>query len=493
MLYFRMILTMLVNLYTSRIVLNTLGVEDFGIYTVVGGVVAMFGFLNGAMSSATQRFLSFELGRGDLVQLRRTFNATLIIHIGIAVLLLVLAESLGLWFVKNYLVLPASRMQAALWVYHFSVLSFVVAIVQLPYHAVIIARERMNVYAYVSILEVSLKLLVVFMLTWMAFDKLSLYGVLIFAVTLLIAAIYILYSRYHFGETKFEVVKDKKLYTTLISYSGWNMFGNIAAVAKIQGVSIILNLFFGPVVNAARGIAIQVQNAVQAFVLNFQMAVNPQIIKSYAAGHRAYMTELIIRSSKFSFYLLFMLSLPIVLEVDQLLKLWLKTVPDYSAIFTVLILAVILIDSVSGPLMTAIQASGKIKVYQVVVGSLLLLILPLSYLFLKAGYSPEITLYINIVISILALAVRLFIVGKLLDFPVWGFIHEVVLRNTAIVVLSLSLPLFLRSQMDANYLRLLLVAAVAPIWSGLLIYLIGLRKSEKELLGRAVKKVFRRK
>ncbi len=226
---------------------------------------------------------------------------------------------------------------------------------------------------------------------------------------------------------------------------------------------------------------------------NFQMAVNPQIIKSYAAEERAYMTELIIRSSKFSFYLLFLLSLPIVLEVDQILQLWLKKVPEYSSLFTVLILVVVLIDSVSGPLMTAIQATGKIKVYQVVVGSLLILILPVSYLFLKAGYSPEITLYVNIVVSLIALAVRLFIVWKLLDFPVKGFIREIVLKNAVIVAISLSLPLFLRSVMDAGYLRLLVLTAVSLVWSAALIYIIGLCKSEKELVWRAVKKIIKRK
>jgi len=274
-----MILTMLVSLYTSRVILNTLGVEDYGIYNVVGGVVTMFAFFNSAMSSATQRFLSYEIG----------------------------TETVGLWFVKNYLVIPPDRLQAAIWVYHFSVLSFMVSIIQVPYNATIIAHERMNVYAYVSIIEVILKLLIVFMLLWITFDKLILYGILHFGVVLLIAVIYRIYTRRNFEETKFEVVRDKKLYKTLISYSGWNLFGNIAAVAKGQGINIILNMFFGPVVNAARGIAMQVQGAVNSFVGNFQMAVNPQIIKSYAADEKGYMSSLVIRSSKFSFYLLYIL------------------------------------------------------------------------------------------------------------------------------------------------------------------------------------------
>lgn len=489
MLYFRMILTMLVSLYTSRIILNTLGVEDYGIYNVVGGVVAMFAFFNSAMSSATQRFLSYEIGKGDSVQLRKIFNATQIIHIGIAVLIFILAETIGLWFVKTYLVIPVERMEAAIWVFHFSVLTFMVSIMQVPYNATIIAHERMNVYAYASILEVTLKLLIVFMLTWITYDKLKLYGVLQFLVVCIIATIYRIYTRKNFEESKFEVVKDKKLYKTLISYSGWNLFGNIAGVAQGQGVNIILNIFFGPVVNAARGIAVQVEGAVNSFVTNFQMAVNPQIIKSYAANESEYMTSLIIRSSKFSFYLLFLLSLPIILEVDQILKLWLRNVPSYAPIFTVLILVVILITSISGPLKIAVQATGKIAVYQAVIGTLLFMTLPISYYFLKLGYPPEVTLYITIVIEILALIFRFFFLKKIINFPVARFIKDVVIRNIIIVLLSVSLPLFLRKALDESFWRLFFVVCVALIWNAIVIYFVGLNKSEKMIVQKTVQKV----
>lgn len=488
-----MTLTMLVTLYTSRVILNTLGIEDYGIYNVVGGVVFMFSFFNSAMSSATQRFLSYEIGKRDFVQLRKTFNATQVIHIGIAVLIFILAETIGLWFVKTYLVIPTERLNAAIWVYHFSVLSFMVSIIQVPYNAIIIAHERMNVYAYVSILEVTLKLLIVFMLTWLSYDKLKLYGILYFSIVSIIAAIYRIYTRKNFKESKFEFVKDDKLYKTLISYSGWNLFGNIAAVAKGQGVNILLNLFYGPVVNAARGIATQVEGAVNSFVSNFQIAVNPQIIKSYAAEQKEYMTSLVIRSSKFSFYLLFLLSLPIILEVDQILKLWLKTVPQYSSIFTILVLVIILIDCVSGPLMTAIQATGKIKVYQTVVGSLLILILPISYILLEQGYSPEITLYVNIIISIIALSFRLYLVWKLLEFPILRFIQEIILKNAIIVLLSLSLPLFIRNLMDENLMRLIVIIIVTLIWNTIIIYSLGLHKSEKKIVIKGIKKILKRK
>ncbi len=481
MLYFRMILTMLVSLYTSRVVLNTLGVVDYGTYNVVGGVVTMFGFFNGSMVSATQRFLSFELGRNDNIQLRRTFNATLIIHSVIALIVFVLAETLGLWFLNNYLNIPAVRMEASRWVYHFSVLSFMVTIIQVPYNAVIIARERMSVYAYMSILEVILKLIIVFMLTWITFDKLKLYGILLFAVSFIVAFIYRIYSQKQFDETHFELVKDKGLYTTLINYSGWNLFGNIAAVAKGQGVSIILNIFFGTVVNAAQGVSIQIYAAVNSFVRNFQMASNPQIIKSYAADNKESMINLVIRTSKFSFYLLFILTLPVMLEIDYILNLWLKIVPEYTAIFTILILINALIDSVSGPLMTTIQATGKIKVYQSIVGVLLILILPISYFFFKAGYSPVSTFIVSITIATIALFLRLLITKiQISEFPISRFLSEVLLRNFPIIVITAFIPWLFKVNFQPGMIRLFFVTLISLTISFFTIYIIGFNRDEKK-------------
>jgi O-antigen/teichoic acid export membrane protein len=485
-----MILTMIVSLYTSRVILNTLGVEDYGIYNVVGGVVTMFAFFNSAMSSATQRFLSFEIGKGDFVQLRKTFNATQIIHIGIAVLIFILAETVGLWFVKTYLVIPPERLQSAIWVYHFSVLSFMVSIIQVPYNATIIAHERMNVYAYVSIIEVSLKLLIVFMLTWITYDKLKLYGILHFGVVFIIAAIYRVYTRSNFEESKFELVKDQKLYKTLISYSGWSLFGNIAGVAQGQGVNIILNFFFGPVLNAARGIAIQVQSALQAFVSNFQIAVNPQIIKYYSADNKDYLLSLVIRSSKLSFYLFFSLSLPILLEVDLILKLWLNIVPDFAVIFTKLVLISILISCISGPLQTLVQATGKIRNYQIIISFLLLLILPLSYIFLKNGYPPEITLYITIVIELFALLFRLLLLKKLINFPLFIYLKEVLAKNILIVILALLLTTPFVIYFESSNIRLVFMFLFSLCVNFTLIYHIGLVKNERNFIKNFFRKFF---
>jgi O-antigen/teichoic acid export membrane protein len=288
------------------------------------------------------------------------------------------------------------------------------------------------------------------------------------------------------------VVNDKKLYKTLISFSGWSLFGNLAGVAQGQGLNILLNIFFGPVVNAARGIAYQVQSAVQGFVTNFQMAVNPQIIKSYAADDKEYMISLIIRSSKFSFYLLFLLSLPIMLEIDQILKLWLKIVPEYAPVFTVLVLIIILITCVSEPLKIAVQATGKIKMYQAVIGTLLLLTLPVSYIFLKLGYRPEIVLYITIVIEVIALFFRFYFLKRLISFPVLRFVKEIILKNILIVILSLTLPLLIRDTMDENNIRLIVVIFVSLTWNTLVMYIIGLSRSEKQFVLKGINRILKR-
>lgn len=490
MLYFRMILTMLVSLYTSRVVLNTLGVEDYGIYSVVGSAVTMFGLVNGAMTSATQRFLTFDIGRIDHVQLRKTFNATQIIHIGMALLIFILAETIGLWFINNKLNLPEGRMEAARWVYHFSVLSFIFTVIQSPYSALIIAREKMSVYAYLSILEVLLKLFIVFLLAYLSFDKLQLYSILIFVVSLIITAFYRIYSRIHFEETKFLFVKDKPLYKTLTSYSFWNLFGAASLVAKSQGVGIILNIFFGTIVNAALGVANQVSGTVTSFVNNFQMASNPQIIKSYATDEKEYMFNLVIRTSKFSFFLLFILTLPVILEIEYILKFWLKLVPEYTAIFTILILINALIDSVSRSLMAAVTATGKIRVYQLVIGGLSLLILPISYLFFKFGYPPRSIFIVSICIAVVAFAGRLFFVKKQIpEFSIRQFIQEVLIRSIPVVLLSILIPWLIVSNMDSGFFRLILVMLTSCSISIITMYSVGLKNNEKLFIKNAIVKV----
>ncbi|MGL5682626.1 MAG: MATE family efflux transporter [Marinifilaceae bacterium] len=481
MLYFRMLLTMAVTLYTSRVVLNALGVEDYGIYNVVGGVVTMLSFLNAAMSSGTQRYLSFAMGKGDLLQLRKVFSASLSIHIIIAVIILILAETVGLWFLNTQLTIPYEKMTAANWVYQFSILTFMVSVTQVPYNAAIIANERMSAYAYVSIIEVLLKLLIVYLLVALPFNKLELYSVLMFTVSFIIAMTYRIYCLRHFAETHYRFAYDKSLWKELASYAGWNLWGNLAAVGFTQGINILLNIFFGPTVNAARAIAYQVSGAIMQFVGNFQLAVNPQITKNYANGNQDEMTKLIYRSSKFSFLLLFVLAMPILFNTEYILTLWLKNVPQYTVIFCQLVIINALIESFSGPLMIAAQATGKIKVYQSTIGGLLLLNVPISYIVLRLNYPPQATLYVMIIISLLAFVGRLIILKHLIKLNIGEFCKQVIMRPS--ILLTMMYVIAQYTTMNAeNITQFLIQSSFIGSVSLLAVFLVGLSLNERLLL-----------
>lgn len=479
LLYFRMGITMLVSLYTSRVVLNTLGVEDFGIYNVVGGFVTMFGFLNSAMSSSTQRFLSFEIGKKNPLKLHRTFIMSVNIHFLIALVILVLAETFGLWFINAKLTIPIERMSAALWVYHFSIFSMLLTVISVPYNALIIAHEKMNAFAWISILEVTLKLIVVFLLVSFDFDKLKFYTVLIFIVSIIIRLVYGVYCKSKFEESKFTFIWDKSMYKELISFAGWNLWGGIAYLIRGQGVNILLNMFFGPVVNAARGISFQINNVLNNFVSNLQTAIKPQIIKQYATGNLTNMHYFVFQGSKYSFFLLLCISIPILFETETILRIWLNIVPDYTIIFTRLVIINTLIDSISGTLMTAAQASGKIKLYQSIVGGLLILNLPISYIFLKMGYEPQITLYISIIIYLIALFSRLIILKKLVQLNIKKFINQVVLRCIVVTICSIVLPFVLYHNMYTSFTRFIVITFISIINTLIFIYFIGLDKRDK--------------
>jgi O-antigen/teichoic acid export membrane protein len=485
-----MIILMGVSLYTSRLILNILGVEDFGIYNVVGGVVTMFSFINSSMSSAIQRFISFELGMKNFEKLRDLFSMSVNIHLLIALIIFILAETIGLWFLNTYLVIPSDRIEAANWVYQFSILSFMVTIMNVPYNAFIVAHERMNVFAFVGIIEVILKLVIVFSLTWFGIDKLKFYGILIFSVSAIIWMVYRLYCFKYFKETKYRFFWDKTLFKTLMNYSGWNLFGSIAAVAMGQGINILLNIFFNPVVNAARAISYQVNGAVNGFVTNFQVAINPQIIKSYAENEIMYMHQLIIKGSKYSFFLLLLFTLPLLLETEFFLKLWLNNVPINTLAFCRLVLICSLIDSMSGPLMTAAHATGKIKFYQGVVGSLMLLILPFSFLLFKLGFSPVSTLYVNIFFSIISIFVRLKIISPLIRFSVTLFIKRVLLVILFVTSISLIVPLSIFFLLPDGLFRLVLVIIFSIFSIVITIFYLGLENQERNFIIDKIKNKF---
>jgi O-antigen/teichoic acid export membrane protein len=487
MLYFRMILTMAVSLYTSRVILNTLGVVDYGIYNVVGGFVLMLGFLNSAMSSGTQRFLAFEIGKGDSAGFGRVFLMSINIHglIGLAVLLV--AETLGLWFVNNHLVIPAERLNAANWVFQFAVFSFIVTVLSVPYNAAIIAHERMSVFAWFSILEVSLKLAIVFLLDLTDFDKLKVYSVLMFAVALIIRFIYGLYCQKYIEQTKFKFFWNHALFKTLLSYAGWNLWGNVAVVLAIQGTNILLNLFFGPVVNAAKAVSDQVRGAVNGFVVNFQMAVNPQIVKSYAKHDVVYMHALVTQSAKVSFFLMLLLTMPVLFRTEYLLGVWLVEVPENAPIFIQLTLVMLLIDSISGSLMTASQATGKIRIYQSVVGGFLLLNVPLSYLSLKVGYGPNAVLVVGIAIAFFAFFLRLLIICPLINLSIISFLKQIVQRMLPTTVVCILFAFILSELFNGmNLTEFLIFVFFLTLGNLFIIILFGLNKVERNLVKKYV-------
>ncbi|WP_245575623.1 lipopolysaccharide biosynthesis protein [Flavobacterium gelidilacus] len=387
--------------------------------------------------------MSFDIGKNDYIQIKKTFNATLNIHIAIAILVLILAETIGLWFVNYKLNIASERVEAANWVYQFSILTFLIGVIQVPYDALIIARERMNVYAYMSIIEAVLKLLIVYLLLVVDFDHLILYSFLYFLVTFIVRLAHKIYCKTYFKESKYLFYYDKKLYIELLNYSGWNLFGNIASIAKGQGINVLLNMFFGTVLNATYGIALQVQAAVSLFVTNFQMAVNPQIIKKYAVGDVQQCKNLIYQSSKFSYLLMFIIIMPILFNIDFILNFWLKIPPNYTSLFVNLCLVNLLIDCLSGPIMTGIQATGNIKWYQIVVGSLLFLNLPVSYLILKYHEEPVVVYYVSISISIISLFFRIYFISKSLSLSIRDFFLKVIVKIVLVTIITILLFLII--------------------------------------------------
>ena len=478
-LYVRMLFTMGISLFTSRVILQTLGVEDYGISSVVGGVISMFTFINAAMVSSTQRYLNFELVRGDANQLRSVFSTSLQIHALIALAIIVLSETVGLWFLNEKLVIPESRMTAAMWVYQCSILSCAVSIMSTPYNAVIVAHEKMSAFAYISILDVSLKLLVVYLLVVLPFDKLIILAILNLLVQLFIRYIYTLYCHRHFPESYFQFRFNKTLFKEMFGFAGWSFWGNLAAILYTQGLNMMLNIFFGPIVNAARGIAVQVQSAVQQFVGGFQTALNPQITKNYASNNLPQMHSLMFRSARFSFLLLFFLSLPVLMETNFILTLWLKTVPDDAVVFTQIMICISLIYTTANPCIIANQATGKVKIYQMVVGGILLLILPISYVVLKLGAPAYSVFIVHFCIESLAQFSRMYMLRKLIHLPLWQYMKNIYIPIVSTVAIAIILPLVVRMQVAEGWLRFLAVGFTCVLSVGASSYFIGFTKQER--------------
>lgn len=482
LLYSRTIVTMIISLFTSRIILDALGVEDYGIYNVVGGVVTMFSVISGTMSSSISRFITFELGKNNKEKLQKIFSASINIQIFISIIIIILGETIGLWFVTNIMSIPTNRIYAAEWVLHCSLFSFCLNLLSIPYNACIIAHEKMSAFAYISILEVVLKLIIVYLLYLSPFDKLQTYSILFLCVAIIIRITYGIYCNRHFKECHYIKVHDKSLIKEMTSFAGWTFFTNAAYIFNTQGINILMNLFFGVTVNAARGITVQVESAVMKFINDFTTAINPQITKNYATGNIELMNNLICKGAKYSYFLLFFLSLPILIETNYILTLWLKITPDYTALFLRLSLIGSMLTILGNTGYTACMATGVIKRYVLWVTSVGCLTLPISWIAFKMG-APVYSTYIAYIFTyILVDIVRLWIMKGLLNFPIMMFVREVIYKCLWVTCISLIVPLFILKNLEPSFIRFLYSCFFCILSTSLSIYIFGLSKNERIFL-----------
>lgn len=492
-LYFRMAVMMLIGLYTSRVILNVLGVDDFGTYNVVGGVVSMFSLLTASMSSAISRFFTFELGRGDKEHLKRVFSTSLNVQFIMAVIIIVATEIVGVWFLNYKMNIPEGRMEAANWVMQCSILTFVVGLLMSPYNASIISHEKMGIYAYVSIWDAVMKLVIVFALYISPFDKLKSYAVLLLCVSLMTTCIYWIYCKRHFEECRYQRILDKKLLKEITGYAGWGVVGDGAWILNTQGVNILINLFFGVTLNAARGIATTVDNMVQNFVRNFMVALNPQITKSYAAGDYDYMHKLIFFGSKYSYFLMLFFMIPICLETKLLLVLWLKIVPDYAVAFTQLSLIASMCMMLSNTLTTAIAATGKIRNYQLVVGMMSLSIFPMTWIAFKLGMQPISCYVIYLLVFFLMIFAKIKLVKDKINMSGYAYVQNVLIKALGVTILSIMIPLLVCFLQEDSLFRLIGVCIISFVCTLVSVYYVGMSEFERNYCKDIVNRKLRRK
>lgn len=494
MLYGRMLIGMLVSLYTSRVVLQALGVEDYGIYNVVGGVVSMFSLISNSLSASVSRFLTFELGRGDLDALKRVFSTSLTIHVALAAIIVVLTETIGLWFLNTKMTIPAERLYAANWVFHASVFTFVINLLSVPFSASIVSHEKMSAFAYIGILDITLRLLIVLFIAYsgFAFDRLIVYALLLVGVVCIMQAIYWTYCKRHFDECRFKLNFDKAYWRSMSSFAGWNFIGCTAVLLKEQGVNILLNLFIGPVINAARGIAGSVNNVLSSFAGNFMTALNPQITKSYASGNYEYMFSLVERGSRFSYYILLLLALPVMFETDFVLTLWLKNYPEHTVNFVRLVLAVTMLDILSNTLIKLQLATGKLRNYQIAVGGTLLMNFPLSYICLENGMPPESTLVVTLIVAVACLFLRLLFLRNMVGLSIKNYLYKVCGNVLLVTLVALILPSIIVVHMPYGWIRFLIVCIISMLSTITSIYLIGCNTNEKKFFRKKVFVIMRK-
>lgn len=478
-LFFRQILIMAVNLYASRVILNALGVEDYGLYTAVGGFVAMFGLISNSLTVAISRFLTYEMGANGNKNLNFIFSTALIIQMIIALIVFVIAETIGLWFLNQQMTIPDSRLIASNWVYQLSIISFLVNLLAVPYNATIVAHEKMSAFAYIGIVQAVGILIVACIISISNQDRLIYYTFLITILSIIICLLYWWYCKIKFVECKFCFIWNISLIKKIFSFSGWNFIGAASGLLRDQGLNVLFNIFCGPAVNAARGISMQVNSAVIQFVTNFMTAINPGITKNFAAGNKTQYMSLVFRGAKYSCFLLLILSLPIFAETHYILELWLKIVPKYTVVFVRLALLMGLIEAVSYTLITLMLATGNIKNYQLLVGGVQMICFPIAYLLLKLGYSPDSAIYASIFISIICLGLRLYMLKRMVSLNPLYFLKNVVLNVAIVAVFSMIIPFFIIVNVEEGFIRFFSNSIVCILGASLSICFIGFSKEER--------------
>ena len=488
-LYIRMCVMMVISFFTTRIVLDALGVDDYGIQNVVGGLVAMFSLLSSSLSNSVSRFITFELGKKDFSRLKKIFATAMNIHLILAVVVVVAIETLGVWFLNNRMTIAEGRLEAANWVLHCSAATFAIGLLSIPYNAALIAHEKMTAFAYMSIFDVFAKLLIAIAIKYYNGDRLILFAILNIIPVIILQIVYWRYCKRKFEECTYKICWDKKVFKDVGGFAVWNFIGCSAGLMKDQGVNIVINIFTNTAVNAARGIAMQVNGIVSRFIQNFTLAFNPQIIKDYANGNLERMHKLIFTGTRFSFYLFMLLSIPIFFEIESILYLWLGQIPEHTVLFTRLVLVLTLCEIISQMLITAQSATGNIRNYQIVVGGILLMNFPISYLFLYLGFAPEITLVVAIAISQICLIARLCFLKNMVQLPVKKFIKSVYLKSLFVTILSSVLPLICYLAIEPSMKRFIIVCCVSLIASATCVYFVGCNSDERKTISKAMVKI----
>lgn len=490
MLYMRTLLTMFISLYTSRVILEALGIDNYGIYQVVGGTVAMFSIISSSLSGATSRFITFEIGRGNKEKLKKIFSTSLVIQLILAAIIFILAETIGLWFIEFKMQIPPERIDAAIWVLQFSLLTFCINLLSVPYNACIIAHEHMSAFAYIGIFEAVIKLIICYLIIISPIDRLISYAVLTMLFAIVVRIIYTIYCKKHFEESNVKLGFDKTIFKEMLGFSGWNFFNNTSYILNNQGVNMLMNIYFGVAVNAARGIAIQVETAVLQFVNNFTVAINPQITKSYASGDLNSMYKLVCRGAKFSYFSMLFLALPIIIEAEQILSIWLVNIPEHAVAFVQLSLVMGMCDCIGNSGYTACMATGKLKRYSIIITTIACLEFPFAWFVFSAGAPPEYAYYTYIIVKAIVLFVRMYLMESMIGLKCSMYIRNVFLPISLTTIAAIILPIAVYIILESSIVRFFAVVCTSVLTVVFSTLYLGMTSNERNVIIYKIEYIF---